>query len=411
MASLAGLLVAVPLSMGIAMASGVPAVLGILSALVGCLVTGIFSGAPLMMSGPAAGLIAVVLTSVHQFGLPALGLIVLLAGGIQLLAGALRVGQIFRMVPSAVIHGLMAGIGAIIVLSQFYGLFDRPAPGEGLVNLLHIPQTLPYLIPGSSPHFFAFLTGLITLAAILGHRFLPGRIRIIPASLFGILIGSAVAQGLSWPVAYVQIPDPVWSAVHLPAWSGSIDMQNWPRLLLSAFSLAAIASTKALLTASAVERMAPHATTCCNREMMAQGLGNMAAGLLGSLPVSGEVVRSAANVQAGAQSRLSVVLVGLWILLFVSVFPGVLEGIPLSALAGLLLYLGGTLMDTAHVRSLYQQGKSELLIYGTTMAAVVLIDPLQGVFLGCMLGLLKSLCRSTSLEPALLPSQPVKRAS
>jgi MFS superfamily sulfate permease-like transporter len=388
--SIVGFLVAVPLSLGIALASGVPPALGLVSTIVGCLIVGCFTGATLMITGPAAGMIAVTLACVHQYGLASLGMVVLLSGLIQILAGVLKIGQLFRTITPAVIHGLMAGIGLIIVLGQFHTMFDIKPAGEGVANFLKIPGTLASALPSPDPsaHTFAIGIALLTILVILVHQVFPKMLKALPASLYAIGTGMIVANLMHLPIQYVALPKTFVENLHFIQ-PGELGMILNPTVLLAAFSMAFIASAKALLTANAVEQMHDYERTKNNKEMIAQGIGNVLTGLVGGIPISGEILRSTANVQAGARTRVSLVLIGLWVLLFVLLFPQFLHLIPLSSLAGMLVYTGITLISPHHMKTLLGYGKRELAIYFITALAVVFIDPLEGVLIGMILGLIE----------------------
>ncbi len=407
-ASLVGFLIAIPLSLGIAMASGAPPALGLVSAILGCLMVGSFTRASLMITGPAAGLIAVTMDTIHQYGLASLGVIVLLAGVIQILAGLFKVGQLFRSITPAVIHGLMAGIGLIIVLSQYHAMFDVAPPGDGFKNLINIPQTLglAFSTPAPSPHSLALIVAVATIAMMLLYPLLPKALKVLPSSLYAIGSGMALANLMHWPVKFVQIPHQFTENFHYIDPGNLLQLFLNPTVLMAAFSMAFIASAKALLTANALEQMHDYERTRNNEELIAQGIGNVLCGLLGGLPISGEILRSTTNVQAGARSRASLILIGLWILLFVMVFPQFLERIPSASLAGLLVITGLSLISPHHIKNLLSHDKGELAIYLATALTVVLIDPLQGVMLGMILGLIKLGMGLSQLSIQLTPGDP-----
>ena len=285
----------------------------------------------------------------------------------------------------------MAGIGLIIVLGQFHAMFDVEVAGEGVANFLNILKTVSIAIPSPDPlsHAFAFMIALATIAVLLLYKYFPQFMKVLPSSLYAIGTGVVLANVMHWPVKFVQIPKSFVENFHYIHPAQLLSMMFNPTVLLAAFSMAFIASAKALLTANAVEQMHDYERTRNNAEMIAQGIGNVLAGLVGSIPISGEILRSTANVQAGARSRLSLVLIGLWVLVFVIAFPQFLELIPTSSLAGLLVVTGISLINLHHMKSLLSYGKSELAIYFITALAVVFIDPLEGVLIGMILGLTK----------------------
>jgi MFS superfamily sulfate permease-like transporter len=523
-ASFVVFLVALPLCMGIAQASGVPVAAGIITGIVGGLVVGFLAGSPLQVSGPAAGLTVLVFGLVKEHGLPALGIVVLLAGLIQFGAGWLRLGQWFRAVSPAVIRGMLSGIGVLIFASQFHLMVDdRPKEG-GIANLLTIPQAIakgfrvPELAPAetrgvrteylhrfgelherqeelrelvservsdnpssheallekasleslietqsdllsdlrrtvtdahASPlasngtaaaarflkatgkaisvnaaalaaleagdlesvrarqqnasdslaavtsslkkHDWAAMLGLLTIATIvLWQSATPKAWRIVPGPLLAVLLTAGVAFSLNVPVMYVEVPDNLLDGIHFPS---LIAAQNVPiaALLTSALAFAAVASAETLLCATAVDQLHDGPRTRYDRELAAQGLGNMLCGLLGGLPLTGVIVRSATNVQAGARTRASAILHGFWLLVFVAALGPLLRYVPTSVLAGVLVYTGYKLIDLKALRELRLHGRGEVMVFVATVAGIVVFDLLTGVLVGLALSCLKLL--------------------
>ncbi len=461
LASVVVFLVALPLCMGIAIASGVPVAAGLITGIVGGLVVGWIAGAPLQVSGPAAGLTVIIFDLVQNHGLEVLGIAVLVGGTLQLLAGILGYGRWFRAVSPAVIHGMLAGIGVLILSSQFHVMVDDAPKGNGIQNLLSIPEAiqkgLPMpelgtaeergarrdllqqfgalheqqvqlrelaaeliptttqdeghdheahhqkapLLPDKSKldlltvkqqelsdqltllveqldargvsevvrnseqlkeainaslqqieialgdlqqgrveqvrrsqeksqhslenvlgalknHDWAAKVGLLTiLVLVLWKLFSPARLKLIPASLLAVIVATIVAALLKLPVLYVEVPDSLWSEIHLPSLV-VLQTVSWKVVLQAGIVLALVASAETLLCATAVDQIQSDTRTNYNRELAAQGIGNMICGLLGALPMTGVIVRSAANVEAGAKTRLSTILHGLWLLVFVA---------------------------------------------------------------------------------------------
>lgn len=393
-ASLIGFLVAIPMSLGIAIGSGVPAAYGIIGGIIGCLLIGFFTSAPLMITGPAAGLVAITFDAVNHVGLEKLGLIVLLAGVIQILTGMFRIGQLFRAITPSVIHGMMAGIGLIIIFSQFHIMFDLKPTGSALENMMNIPRTIQAVMANHADFEAGLISG-VAILVLLVSRFLPGFLKKLPSSFYAILTGSLVAHFLNFSdIHYISLPKNLLDSVHLlnPSdFSLVLDSQ----VLLAAIAMAFIASSKALLTASATESMHDADRTKNNKEVIVQGAGNIISGILGSIPLSGEILRSTVNIHAGGKTRYSLVLIGLWLLLFVVCFPQFLENIPVSCLAGLLVFTGFQLLGIEHVKELAHFGKMEVAIFTITALAVTFIDPLDGVIIGMILGLI-NLCLKLS---------------
>ena len=391
-ASFVVFLVAMPLCMGIAIASGVPPERGLVSGIIGGIVVGLLSGSPLQVSGPAAGLAVMVFDIVQTHGIGALGPILVLAGALQCLAAALRLGRWFRAISPAVVHGMLAGIGVLIVAGQLHVLIDNKPMANGLDNLMAAPGAMLGLLPldGTGGEAALFI-GIVTIAGMLvWERFRPEALRLVPGALFGVAIATTAAAMLVLPIAHVAVPDQILTAVTLPD-AGMFGRLPLPALLLSALALGFVASAETLLSASAVDRMQDRAQTRYDRELFAQGVGNTAAGLLGALPITGVIVRSSANVQAGAVSRLSTILHGLLILAFVGLMPGVLRLVPTASLAGVLLVTGWRLIGLHHVKELFHEyGRIPAAIWAVTFAMVVATDLLTGVLVGLSLSILES---------------------
>lgn len=387
MASIVVFLVALPLCMGIAIASGAPPTAGLVTGIVGGLVVGLIAGCPLQVSGPAAGLSVIVLDLVTRHGLATLGVIVLAAGLLQLLAAALRLGQFFRAVPPSVLHGMLSGIGVLIFASQFHVMLDGAPHGSGLANLLAIPVAVQQLLTGEGPdvHRHAASIGMMTiLAIVLWARFASGRLKVIPAPLVGVIVGSSTAWALGLSIRKVIVPGDIASVFSLTTLD--LTLLASPVILGAALALAMIASAETLLTAVAVDAMQQRvAPTRFDRELLAQGVGNVLCGLLGGLPMTGVIVRSKANVDAGAQTRRSTVLHGAWLLLAVLLFSSALQLIPVASLAALLVYTGYKLVNPAQIRMIRQHGRLELAIFMATVGAITATDLLTGILTGLVL--------------------------
>ncbi len=400
LASVVVFLVALPLCMGIAIASGVPPALGLITGIVGGLVVGCIQGSPLQVSGPAAGLAVIVLELVQKHGLQMLGIIVLVAGILQLIAGLLKGGRWFRAVPPSVIHGMLAGIGVLIFTSQFHVMVDDKPKGSAIKNLLSIPEALwNGIVPNSDlPHEEAALIGIITIISLLlWTKLAPKKLKMIPGALVGVVVATVVANVFQFPIAHVSVPDSLAAEAILPTVE-SLWQLGSPTIWLAALALAIVASAETLLCATAVDRMHHGPRTNYNRELAAQGIGNALCGLLGSLPMTGVIVRSSANVQAGARTRLSAIFHGAWILLLVVTFPQLLRLIPVSSLAAILVYTGYKLVNPAVVTQLRRYGRSEVAIYLITIGAIVTTDLLTGVLVGFGIAVGKLLYRLSRLE-------------
>jgi len=381
--SLVVFLVALPLCMGIAIASGMPPALGLATGVIGGILVGVLSGAPFQVSGPAAGLAVVVFEAAREFGPAALGTILLLAGAIQLLAGRFKMGQWFRAISPAVVYGMLAGIGILIVAGQFHVMIDDK------------PLAKAIFPPEGSAHHLAFGIGLLTFVSILfWNKFRPASMKVIPGSLVGVVLGTAVTAFFQFDIKHVEIPANLWSVFTFPTQESLLGILE-PRALITIFTVALIASAETLLSTAAVDRMHSGPRADYDKELSAQGVGNMLCGLIGALPMTGVIVRSSANVQAGAKTRLSTILHGVWLLVLVLAFPGVLRLIPMASLAGILVFTGFKLVDLEHLKKLKTYGVMPVFIYAATVTGIVAVDLLTGVAIGFGLTVVQILWNAT----------------
>ena len=388
LASIVVFLVALPLCMGIAIASGVPPAAGLITGIVGGLIVALLAGAPLQVSGPAAGLAVIVWELVQTHGVGALGWIVLVAGVIQLIAGLAGLGQWFRAVSPAVIHGMLAGIGVLIFASQFHVMVDDAPRGSGLANLLAIPEALykGFLPADGSVHFHAAMIGILTLTVMIGwKRIVPGPLKVVPAPLAAVIFATFAAGLMGLGISRVDIPDRITEALVFPTFA-DLNALGFG-VLASGLALAFVASAETLLCATAVDKMHDGARTKFNRELAAQGVGNVICGGLGALPMTGVIVRSSANVEAGARTRASAWLHGVWLLVFCAAVPFILNQIPTAVLAAVLVFTGYKLVNIAAIRELARFGRYQVFIYAATLVGIVAIDLLTGVIVGIALSL------------------------
>ena len=539
LASVVVFLVALPLCMGIAIASGAPVAAGLISGILGGIVVGSLAGCPLQVSGPAAGLTVIVYQIVNELGLETLGLAVLLAGMMQMAAGLLKLGQWFRAVSPAVIQGMLAGIGFLILASQFHVMIDDKPSGSGAHNLASIPQAIwkslvvpefapqevrqmrshllrevgelhrrqinlrqrlaehvPHEVGEATPekrvlskptfdlkeliaqqqlavegmatiaqsvgefersiepnlrskrivnasanaveestaaltaiesseltvalrsqdesiaslnglqaslknHHLAGALGILTVLTILLWKWLaPQRLRMLPAPLVAVIVATIVANLLSIPVLYVELPNSLWEDVRLPnsdLWANA----PWTELVKVALLMAVVASAETLLCATAVDQMQQGPRTNYDRELFAQGVGNTLCGLVGALPMTGVIVRSSANIQAGGTTRLSAILHGVWLLVFVSALAFLLRMIPTSSLAAMLVYTGYKLINVKALAELRKFGWGEVAIYAATVGTIVFTDLLTGVLVGVAMSAAKLLYTFSHLKVKL----------
>ncbi|MGB3052592.1 MAG: SulP family inorganic anion transporter [Polyangiales bacterium] len=387
-------LIALPLSMGIARASGMPASLGLITAVVGGVVVGFLGGAPLQISGPSAGLSVLVFewvvafrTDEDPYGITSIGIVVMLAGLLQASAGLLKLGTYFRAVSPAVIRGMLAGIGIIIVSKQFHVMIDDDIQGSVLHNIFKIPAGVMKTMTtgGERTHYIAASIGVATLLTIvLWDRFRPAKLHALPGALAGVLVATIAAALLKLPIDYVDVTGSLVSYITLPT-VDSISKVLEPEILIAAGALAFVASAETLLCATAVSRMHQGDRTDYDRELAAQGIGNLACGFLGAMPITGVISRSTANVEAGAKTRMSSVMQATWVFLFAALLPGLLGLVPESALAAILIYVGFRLVQVSTPRKILEYGRAVFAIYMATIIGIVVVDLLSGIIIGLVL--------------------------
>ncbi len=395
-ASLVVFLVALPLSLGIAAASGAPIMAGLIAAAVGGIVAGSLGGSPLQVSGPAAGLTVIVAGLVQEFGWQVTCAITAAAGVVQLLLGISRVGRAALAVSPVVVKAMLAGIGITIMLQQIHVLLGSQPAGSALENLTGLPAAI------TSLELHAALLGLAVVVILLGWKHLPAAVRRVPGPLAAVVAGTALSVAFAPAVERISFNGSILDAVALP----QLPDGNWRAIAFAILSMALIASIESLLSAVAVDKMHNGARTNLNRELMGQGAANIVSGSLGGLPVTGVIVRSATNVEAGAATRASAVLHGVWVLAFSALFAGLIQLIPLAVLAGLLVVIGARLIKVADIRTSRRTG--DLLIYAGTLLCVVFLNLLEGVLIGLALAAASVLWRvlraSVQAHPPVPPS-------
>ncbi|GAB3571652.1 SulP family inorganic anion transporter [Amycolatopsis endophytica] len=380
-ASLVVFLVAIPLSLGIALASGAPIVAGLIAAIVGGIVAGALGGSALQVSGPAAGLTVIMAETINEFGWAATCAITVLAGGLQILLGLSRIARAALALSPAIVHGMLAGIGVTIVLAQLHIVLGGSAQSSPVDNLLQLPAQI------LDPHGPATLIGLITIGILLAWGKLPAAVRKVPGPLAAIVAVTVLSLVLDMNVSRVDVPGNVLDLGFVPDFPDT----GWFDFGVAVVTIALVASVESLLSAVAVDKMHTGRRANLNRELIGQGSANMVSGSLGGLPVTGVIVRSSTNVQSGARTRASAVLHGLWVLLFVAVLAGLLRNIPLAALAGLLVHVGAKLVNLNHIKQVLKHG--DLPVYLVTLTGVVAIDLLSGVLIGVAVAALMMLRR------------------
>ncbi len=391
-ASIVVFMVALPLCMGIAVASGAPPETALMTGIVGGILVGLIGGAPLQVSGPAAGLAVVVFEIGREQGIAALGPILMAAGALQFAAGLLGLGAWFRAISPAVIHGMLAGIGVLIVVVQLHVLIDGAPLPSAIESLLAIPGAfIDVVLLNTSNGPPALAVGMLTIATMLAwERFRPARLKMLPGALMGVSAGAALANVAALPIRYVEVPAAIFSGLTELPGLANVGLLASSEAWVAVFVIAVIASAETMLSAAAVDRMHDGPRARYDRELSAQGLGNVVCGLIGALPMTGVIVRSSANVQAGAVTRWSAVLHGVWILAFVALLPQALALVPTAALAGILVVVGWRLVSLVHVRDLFRRyGAMPAAVWAATLVLVVTVDLLTGVLVGLALALVE----------------------
>ena len=403
-AGLAVFLVAVPLCLGIALASGAPLFSGIIAGIVGGMLVGLLSGSQVSVSGPAAGLAVIVLGGIRDIGsYEGFLLAVLLSGGLQLILGLLKFGVIADYVPNSVIKGMLAGIGIVIILKQIPHALGRDKDYEGDFSFLEagnnntlsdIAESVMSAAPG------AIIVSLTCLAVLLGWEKLAARakfFRMVPGPLAAVLAGiglnqafGLIAPGLKLvePEHLVQLPVAAsiggfFQQFTLPDFAMIGNKTVW----VVAGTIALVGSLETLLSLEAADRLDPYKRISPpNRELRAQGVGNVISGLIGGLPVTSVVVRTSANVYAGGQTWMSTFIHGSLLLVSVMLIPGALQLTPLASLAGILILVGFKLTKVSLYRTMYRLGWDQFIPFITTVVAVVFSDLLSGVLIGIACG-------------------------
>jgi MFS superfamily sulfate permease-like transporter len=405
-------LVALPLCLGIAVASDAPPLSGLITGIIAGILVSFLAGSELSVSGPAAGLTVTVISATQSIGsFEGLLVATILSGVFQLLLGGLRAGHLATFFPSAVIKGMLAGIGIIIAFKQLphaIGWKSTFNPEEGMFCLFS-PFCITSLweqLTTTGGHFdvAAVIVSLTSLGILIGWPTLAKRIsrvfKLVPGPLavvcFGVVFNMAlvaISPNLALSSAEGQLVSiPALSSVSDLFSHGPSDIWTWlasPKVWAAAVIISMIGSLETLLSLEAVDKLDPlRRTSRPNRELVAQGIGNITAGALGGIPMTSVIVRSSTNVYAGGRTRIAGVVHGLLLLLSVIAIPGLLNEIPLAALSAILILVGYKLTNAALIKAMWRSGLGQFLPFVVTAAGVVLFDLLTGVFIGTVFGLL-----------------------
>jgi len=396
-------LIALPLCLGIALASGYPAVAGIFTAIVGGLIATFLSNSELTIKGPAAGLIVIALGCVQEFGFTggedlekdfqayrlALGVGVV-AGVYQIILGLFRVGILVKLFPSAAIHGLLASIGIIIISKQFPVLMGLSPQG----NPLELLANIPYFIINMNPKIA--LIGILSMTIVLSYGYIKNpKLKLIPAPMLMLLIivpmeaffgigvdGSYTFNNQVFELGrnfLVNVPNNLFNAVTLPDFSGITTETGIKYTVLFAI----IGSLESILSAKAIDAIDPwNRKTNLDRDLLATGIANTFSAFIGGLPMISEIVRSKANIDNGAKTRFANFYHGMFLLICVALIPGVINQIPLAALAALLVITGYRLASPHEFLSIYREGIDQFIIFVSTILGVLATDLLKGLAIG-----------------------------
>jgi len=374
--SLVVFVVALPLSLGIAIASGVPPQMAIVSAILGGIIAGAFTGAPLTVTGPAAGLSALILQIVQEYGLQSLAIITVGAGLFQIFFGMIRSGKWFDRFPETIIQGMLSAIGLAIIIGQLHILAGKPIPGNPLVSAMGLLSSF------SSPHSIALIIGLLSIVAIFSWtKIVPKKLSWIPGALPVVTIATLLTIGFEIPRVEVS-PILSHAKVSLLAWSSFSITAITYSIILAALGVAIVASAESLLTAKAGDQLVNdpnHPKSKLNHELCTQGVTNLFAGILGGMPMTSVIVRTAANINAGAKTRWSTILHGVWITIFVVLLPSTLEMIPLTVLAAVLIVTGIKLLSVPYWKKLFREARLGFFYGFSTILLILGTDLLKGL--------------------------------
>jgi MFS superfamily sulfate permease-like transporter len=410
-ASIVVFFVALPLCLGIALASGAPLFSGLIAGIIGGIVVGGLSDSKIGVSGPAAGLAAIVLTAIGSLGGYENFLVAVVLGGvIQLIFGFLKAGIIGYYFPSSVIKGMLTGIGIIIILKQIPHFFGYDADPEGDFSFFQIDGENTFseiLNTFNNISLGSTIIGLISLGILLlwsnvlskkGKIFnlIQGPlVAVVAGIVYFFITGSISKYGVSAEhLVSVPVPD------NLDSFLGQFSFPNFnaitnPEVWVVAFTIALVASLETLLCVEATDKLDPHKNvTPTNRELLAQGTGNVLSGLIGGLPITQVIVRSSANIQSGGRSKMSAIIHGFFLLISVILIPTLLNKIPLSVLAAILLIVGYKLAKPSVFIEMIQLGWKQWIPFTVTVVGIVFTDLLVGIGLGLAVGIVVILIKS-----------------
>ena len=418
-------LIALPLSLGIAMASGVPPMAGIITAVIGGILVSRINGSNVTINGPAAGLIVVIVGAVEALGdgdpmagYRAMLAAVVISGVLLFLLGRVKAGRLGDFFPSSAVHGMLAAIGVIIMAKQVHvALGVKPEGKEPLELLAEIPHSWSILNPEVA------IIGMVSLAIMIILPLIRNKyVRMVPAPMVVVLVGMALGNYFDLlhehkylfldhheydlgPKFLVTLPDRIMDGFVFPDWSKTLSMP----FLAAVISITLVQGIESLLSAKAVDKLDPYKRQSdLNKDLSAVGLGSAVASMIGGLPMIAEIVRSSANVNNGARTGWANFFHGLFLMIFVVAFPTMIHSIPLASLAAILIFTGYRLASPQHFKHTLQIGTEQLAIFCTTLIVTLATDLIIGVFTGILLKIIIHLFRGTPLNRLFKPSVAVR---
>ena len=385
-ASLVVFLVALPISLGVAVASGVEPYLGLTCAIIGGVVASSLTGSSLQISGPSTGLAVMVLHVVQNYGVEALIPLGIITGLFQIAIAVFKVGHLFQATPPALVKAMLSGIGFLIIMSQIFILLGTPMSSDSYLNILNLPSVISN---GISEANDSIVYGSLTVIIVLGIMIFWSRqksiiFHLIPGSLVGVVVTAFIAAIFNWDIPRIILSSNITEIFSNIQYAKAFDVLDINFILYS-LGFAFVASVETMLCVSALDKMS-HTHSKYNKTILAQGVGNLFAGGIGTIPIVGVVSRSVPNVEAGARTRLSGILYAVWITVFFFM-PSVLELIPIASLVGLLIYIGFKLLDLSHIIDYAKEYNKTSLIFATTFLLTITVDLLIGVVSGFLVAI------------------------
>ncbi|WNG56710.1 SulP family inorganic anion transporter [Archangium gephyra] len=367
--------VALPLNLALAVASGLPASVGLISGAIAGVVAGLLGGSRLQVTGPEAALVPIVLLLVQRHGIEGMVVATFLCGLFQMLLGVLRVGRLAKLLPAPVVRGFMAGIGLILLNSQLPRLL-------GLPKSIGTFSSLPAQGGGWMVHAGGIALGVLVIVCMVGLPYVQRR---VPSVLVGLVVATVIGGLLGPELARVGSLPPGLPVPQMPSLAGV----EWSALLPDVLSLTLLASLGSLMSASAIDQFPgfEKEKTDHDQELMAQGMANLASSLFGGMPVMGAIVRSSVSIQAGARTRAASVLHALLLLVVCLVAGALVARVPIAALAGILVVVGVRLLDLRGLRNLWEQDRSQVAVVAVTAIVIASVDLLLGLGAGVLLSL------------------------